>query len=236
MAEIAASVEKPYLSLVVPCYNEELSIPLFYEEAAKIPGAIDAKTEFIFVDDDSKDNTLTILRQLVNQDSRIHYISFSRNFGKEAAMLAGLQAAQGEYVAMLDADLQHPPSLVLQMLEEAANEKKDPLALRNEFDKRFASINESYAKAEYRHSKVISWVWGFPQVLTVFRNLVVSFVVVLMILNDNATIGTLALFISLNHSFFHGVSVLVTTLPGYKDNIDAFTDEVRDIIDGRDLH
>ena len=114
-----------YLSLVIPCFNEEAAIPLFYEEALKIISSINGQTEFIFIDDGSKDNTLKILRQLANQDRRIHYISFSRNFGKEAAMFAGLQAAQGKYIIMLDADLQHPPSLIPQMLEEITSDEYD---------------------------------------------------------------------------------------------------------------
>ena len=107
----------PTVTLVVPCYNEEAAVPSFYDEAAKVLTTVNAQTEFIFVDDGSKDNTLKILRQLANQDSHIHYISFSRNFGKEAAILAGLQSAQGEYIVILDADGQDPPSLIPKMLE-----------------------------------------------------------------------------------------------------------------------
>jgi glycosyltransferase involved in cell wall biosynthesis len=117
-AVITPQAGMPYLSLVVPCFNEEAAVPLFYDEAVKICASINEKFEIIFIDDGSKDNTLNILRRLANQDNHIHYISFSRNFGKEAAILAGLQAAQGRYIATLDADLQHPPSLVPLMLEE----------------------------------------------------------------------------------------------------------------------
>jgi glycosyltransferase involved in cell wall biosynthesis len=111
------SADGTYLSLVVPCFNEEATVSLFYEEAVKVCAPIHEQFEFIFIDDGSKDNTLSILRQLANQDTRIHYISFSRNFGKEAAILAGLQAARGEYVAVLDVDGQDPPSLIPRMLE-----------------------------------------------------------------------------------------------------------------------
>ncbi|MCL2154465.1 MAG: glycosyltransferase family 2 protein [Leptospirales bacterium] len=114
-----------YLSLVVPCFNEEAAIFLFYEEALKIISSLNSQTEFIFVDDGSKDNTLTILRQLSKQNRRIHYISFSRNFGKEAAILAGLQAAQGEYIVTLDVDGQDPPSLIPQMLEAVVSGEYD---------------------------------------------------------------------------------------------------------------
>jgi len=106
-----------YLSFVVPCFNEEMTIPLFYAEAVKTGAAINEQFEIIFVDDGSKDNTLNILRQLANQDKHIHFISFSRNFGKEAAILAGLQAAQGEYIVTMDTDGQDPLSLIPQMLE-----------------------------------------------------------------------------------------------------------------------
>jgi glycosyltransferase involved in cell wall biosynthesis len=119
-----------FLSLVVPCYNEEPVIRLFYDEAVSIFASVCGRaevgqSEIIFVDDGSKDKTLNILRGLSNQDSRIHYISFSRNFGKEAAMLAGLRAARGEYIVTLDADGQDPPSLIPQMLEAVVSEEYD---------------------------------------------------------------------------------------------------------------
>jgi glycosyltransferase involved in cell wall biosynthesis len=114
-----------YLSLVVPCFNEEKTIPLFYEEAIRICGLIHKPFEIIFVDDGSGDNTAQVVRQLMNRDSRLRYLAFSRNFGKEAAILAGLQAASGEYIATLDADLQDPPSLIPQMLEALASGEYD---------------------------------------------------------------------------------------------------------------
>jgi len=119
------AVNTKYLSLVVPCFNEEAAIPLFYDEAVKICALIHEEVEFIFVDDGSRDNTLNILRRLANQDKRVHYISFSRNFGKEAAMFAGLQAAHGEYIVTLDADGQDPPSLIPQMLESVVSGEYD---------------------------------------------------------------------------------------------------------------
>jgi len=124
------SSETTYLSFVVPCFNEEASIPLFYNEAVKICALISEQFEIIFVDDGSRDNTLNILRQLANQDKRVHYISFSRNFGKEAAMLAGLQGAHGEYIVTLDADGQDPPSLIPKMLESVVSAEYDCAATR----------------------------------------------------------------------------------------------------------
>ena len=109
------------ISLVVPCYNEEESLPIFYKEASKIAQQMEishgADFEFIFVDDGSKDRTLQIARELHRKDARVRYISFSRNFGKEAGIYAGLKAAKGDYVATMDADLQDPPSLLPEMLE-----------------------------------------------------------------------------------------------------------------------
>ena len=109
------------ISLVVPCYNEEESLPIFYKEASKIAQQMGishgADFEFIFVDDGSKDRTLQIARELHRKDARVRYISFSRNFGKEAGIYAGLKAAKGDYVATMDADLQDPPSLLPEMLE-----------------------------------------------------------------------------------------------------------------------
>ena len=95
------------ISLVVPCYNEEESLPIFYKEASKIAQQMGishgADFEFIFVDDGSKDRTLQIARELHRKDARVRYISFSRNFGKEAGIYAGLKAAKGDYVATMDA-------------------------------------------------------------------------------------------------------------------------------------
>jgi len=114
-----------FLSIVVPCFNEEEAIPVFYDEIVKTYMSINENFELIFVDDGSRDNTLNILRQLADKDKRVHYISFSRNFGKEAAMLAGLQAAQGEYIVMMDADGQDPPSLIPKMLEAVVSGEYD---------------------------------------------------------------------------------------------------------------
>jgi glycosyltransferase involved in cell wall biosynthesis len=119
-----------YLSLVVPCFNEEAAVPLFYDEAIKICASINEQFEIIFVDDGSQDNTLSIFRRLANQDKRVHYISFSRNFGKEAAMLAGLQASQGDYIVTLDADGQDPLPLIPQMLESVVSGEYDCAAAK----------------------------------------------------------------------------------------------------------
>jgi glucosyltransferase len=113
------------LALVVPCYNEEKTIPIFYETVEKIKKQIPAQIAFYFVDDGSRDRTLAILRTFSQKDSAVHYISFSRNFGKEAALYAGLHAAKGDYIATMDVDLQDPPSLLPEMwaiLHDSASE------------------------------------------------------------------------------------------------------------------
>ena len=101
------------LSIVVPCYNEQEALPAFYKEITKIASQMNyVKFEFLFIDDGSKDKTLSMLKYLRKKDERVRYISFSRNFGKEAGMLAGLEAAKGDFIAVMDADLQDPPSLL----------------------------------------------------------------------------------------------------------------------------
>jgi glycosyltransferase involved in cell wall biosynthesis len=106
-------------SVIVPCFNEEQAIPLFYNEAVRLFSVTEDINdyEFVFVDDGSGDRTINILRELSDKDSRVHYISFSRNFGKEAALLAGMQRAQGQYVVTMDVDGQDPLWLIPQMLK-----------------------------------------------------------------------------------------------------------------------
>ncbi len=107
---------KELVSVVVSCYNEEEVLPIFYKEINKISKEMDyVDFEFLFVDDGSKDNTLKIVKDLASDDSRVKYISFSRNFGKEAAMNAGLSYSKGDYVVVMDADLQDPPKYLKEM-------------------------------------------------------------------------------------------------------------------------
>lgn len=110
------------ISIVVPCYNEQEVLPLFYSEITKVMAQIkekhaDTEFELLFINDGSKDDTLKLLRELAVKDSCVRYISFSRNFGKEAGMYAGLQNSKGDYVVVMDADLQHPPAFIPQMYE-----------------------------------------------------------------------------------------------------------------------
>ena len=108
------------ISLVVPCYNEQEALPVFYEEACVVLEELKQKNiagEFVFIDDGSTDKTLEVLDQICNKDDRVHYMAFSRNFGKEAALLAGLQKSRGNFVVTLDADGQDPPRMIPDMLE-----------------------------------------------------------------------------------------------------------------------
>lgn len=142
------------ISLIVPCYNEQEALPLFYKEAAGVAETLkelySAQVEFIFVDDGSRDNTLAICRDLAARDSRVRYISFSRNFGKEAGIYAGLQAARGDYVAMLDADLQDPPALLPEMLRSLLEEGYDCAATRRATRKGEPPIRSFFARMFYR--------------------------------------------------------------------------------------
>lgn len=118
------------ISLIIPCFNEEESLPLFYPEATSVLRQMNCDYELIFVNDGSRDRTLEILRELSEKDPHVIYLSFSRNFGKEAAMYAGFCNAGGDYVAVMDADLQDPPSLLPEMLEKLESGEYDSVATR----------------------------------------------------------------------------------------------------------
>lgn len=142
------------LSIVVPCYNEQEALPYFYKEICRVAEEMKASHgadfEFIFVDDGSKDKTLSIARELHKKDPRVRYISFSRNFGKEAGILAGLKAAKGDYVAMMDADLQDPPALLPQMLDALLEEDYDCAATRRTNRKGEPPIRSFFARMFYK--------------------------------------------------------------------------------------
>ena len=106
------------ISIIVPCYNEEDVIELFYKELICTLNTIkNYKYEIVFIDDGSKDNTIKKLKELKSKDENIKIISFSRNFGKESAMLAGLENSKGDYAVVMDSDLQHPPKKIIEMIE-----------------------------------------------------------------------------------------------------------------------
>ena len=120
------------ISIVVPCYNEEEAIPIYYKEMSKIVKKMDKVSfELIFVDDGSKDKTLEVLKELSKKDKKVRFISFSRNFGKEAGIFAGLEYATGDYVATMDVDLQDPPYLLEEMFNSLETTDYDCVASRS---------------------------------------------------------------------------------------------------------
>lgn len=144
------------VSIVVPCYNESEAIPIFYDELNKIIPKLGTEYELILIDDGSADNTLTVIKALAEKDERVKYISFSRNFGKEAAMYAGLEAAGGDYTAIMDADLQDPPSLLIQMYKEIKKGEYDCIATRRATRKGEPPVRSFFAKLFYKLINKIS--------------------------------------------------------------------------------
>jgi glycosyltransferase involved in cell wall biosynthesis len=118
------------LSVVVPCFNEQEAIPLFYQEATSVLQRIHCDYQIFFVNDGSRDRSLEVIEDLASKDPRVKYISFSRNFGKEAAMLAGMEYATGDLVVIMDVDLQDPPALLPEMIEAIEREGYDSVATR----------------------------------------------------------------------------------------------------------
>lgn len=118
------------ITLIVPCYNEEEALPFFYDEVTKVLSGLSYTYELLFINDGSRDNTLAVLKKLAQKDEHVKYISFSRNFGKESAMYAGFCNADGDYVAVMDADMQDPPALLPQMLEIIHSGEYDSVATR----------------------------------------------------------------------------------------------------------
>ncbi|MDR0908599.1 MAG: glycosyltransferase family 2 protein [Spirochaetaceae bacterium] len=149
-----------YLSLVVPCYNEEESVPLFYKKVITHlfppPPPVLGNLEIIFVDDGSKDNTLKIIKNLSEKDNRVHFVSFSRNFGKEAALLAGMTTAKGEYIATLDVDGQDPPSLIPEMLKVVSSGEYDCAGTRRVTRKGEPPVRSFFARRFYAIMKHIT--------------------------------------------------------------------------------
>jgi glycosyltransferase involved in cell wall biosynthesis len=141
----------PLLSLVVPCFNEEEAVELFYGEALKVleNGENFGGFELIFVDDGSKDGTLAEIKKRSARDGRVRYISFSRNFGKEAALLAGLAASRGQFVVTLDADLQDPPALIPPMLEAVSGGQYDCAAARRVTRRGEPAVRSFFARCFY---------------------------------------------------------------------------------------
>ncbi len=139
------------ISLIIPCYNEEQALPFLYKEIIKLAEEMpDQEFEFIFINDGSKDKTLDLIKSLQSDDSRVHYVSFSRNFGKEAGIYAGLQAAKGNYISLIDADLQDPPSLIKEMYVSLTTESYDCVATRRLDRKGEPPVRSFFAKQFYK--------------------------------------------------------------------------------------
>ena len=140
------------ISIVVPCYNEEESIPLFYEEVKKITIKMQDKCDFeyVFVNDGSKDRTLEILKKLARMNDKVRFISFSRNFGKEAAMLAGLEAATGDYITTMDVDLQDPPELLEEMFDTLEEGEYDCCATKSTNRKGYGLFRKIFTRWFYK--------------------------------------------------------------------------------------
>ena len=139
------------ITIVVPIYNEEEAIPIFYEEIKKVSKKMEEyKFEYIFVEDGSKDNSLEILKELSNKDEDVRFISFSRNFGKEPGMLAGLEASTGDYVTIMDVDLQDPPALLPEMMKVIKEEGYDSVGTRRVTRSGEPPIRSFFARMFYK--------------------------------------------------------------------------------------
>lgn len=149
------------LSIIVPCYNEEEVLPLFYAEITRVMDEMkrtyaELTFELLFIDDGSRDKTLTQLRELATKDQRVRYISFSRNFGKEAGMFAGLENAAGDFVVVMDADLQHPPSFLPEMYSYVRDGEYDCATTRRVSRKGESKVRSWFARKFYRIMNKIS--------------------------------------------------------------------------------
>ena len=142
---------KATITLIVPCYNEEESLPLFYRAVCEVAREIpEYEVTMLFVNDGSKDGTLGIMRELAGKDKRVRYLSFSRNFGKEAAMYAGFCNARGDYIAVMDADMQDPPSLLPEMIRLIETGEYDSVATRRVTREGEPPIRSFFARMFYR--------------------------------------------------------------------------------------
>lgn len=153
---------KDKISVIVPCYNEEDVLSLFLQEVEKVFAIMQEKhgveMEYLFVDDGSRDGTFRFLKQAAKENPRVNYLSFSRNFGKEAAMFAGLEHATGDYVVILDADLQDPPELMIEMYETLQTTEYDCVASCRVSRKGESKIRSFFARMFYKIIRKISKV------------------------------------------------------------------------------
>ena len=141
---------KELISIVVPCFNEEEALPIFYQTIVPILNDLGPDYELILVDDGSKDNTSNIMKKLASEDEKVKYVIFSRNFGKESAMYAGLEKSKGDYVAVMDVDLQDPPEQLKEMLQAIKEEEYDCVATRRVTRKGEPKIRSWFARQFYK--------------------------------------------------------------------------------------
>lgn len=138
------------IGVIVPCYNEEESLPYFYKEMQKVMEQMDVEFELLFVNDGSKDKTLDILKDFAKKDERVRFLSFSRNFGKEAAIYAGLQHVNGDYVTLMDADLQDPPEKLIVMYQVLIKENLDIVGLKTNDHKNYGFVRKFFTACYYK--------------------------------------------------------------------------------------
>lgn len=144
-------MKQELISIVVPCYNEEEAIPLFYKEMEKVKEQLSAEIEYLFVNDGSSDKTLKVLRDLSKgHKGRVRYISLSRNFGKESALYAGLEHVKGDYITVMDVDLQDPPRLLPEMFRLIKEEQYDCIGTRRIDRKGEPLVRSFFARQFYR--------------------------------------------------------------------------------------
>ncbi len=143
-------LKKEKISLVIPCYNEEESLPILYKELNKLAKEMNyVNFEFLFIDDGSKDNTLKTIKNFSKKDNRVEFISFSRNFGKEAGIYAGLEKSTGDFVAVIDADLQDPPQMLKEMYKTIKEENYECVALYTKSHKDYSLLRKFFTKCWY---------------------------------------------------------------------------------------
>ncbi len=151
------NAKKELITIVIPCYNEEDSLPIFYDNICSLMSKMNyVDFELIFINDGSEDKTLGLLRKFSKKDKRVRYISFSRNFGKEAGMLAGLENSKGDYVAIMDADMQDPPEMIEKMYKIITKEEYDCVALYTKKHSDYTLLRKIFTKFWYKLIGVIS--------------------------------------------------------------------------------
>lgn len=153
-----ATKKRKMISVIVPCFNEEEALPLFYKETVKVLKTLDCDYELVLVNDGSKDKTLEVMESLAKKDKNVVYLSFSRNFGKESSMYAGLVNAKGDYVGFIDADLQHPPILLKEMLKKLETSDYDCAACKRVNRTGDSKVRTFFARTFYKIINKISSV------------------------------------------------------------------------------